>query len=257
MSVDFTQKQLEPLLELGLNKTQGILYLSLLKHGILSVLELSKITGINRQQVYHETEKLLQLGFLEITRKSNRKYIAVNPNKLLRIGRQKISDAESIFEKISASVPLLESIPLQKNKQVLVKYFEGLHKIKEAYENELDNSKDVEVLSLAGSIDDIYKFFPEAYWDKWNKKFVEQKSKSRMIVHNSEIAREASKSDEKHKRQTKYLESFPLKVNIDIFNNTVLIVSFYDEMAIWIDSPMLASSYRIMFESLWSNTKFF
>lgn len=254
---DFTQKQLDPLLELGLSRTQGILYLTLLRNGILSVLDLSKITGINRQQVYQETEKLLKLGFLEITRKQNRRYIAVGPNKLLKIGKQKITEAENIFEKISVAIPLLESIPLRRNRDVLVKHFEGLDKIKEVYVDELENSKNTEILSFAGSIDDIFKFFPETYWNKWNKKFVQQKSSSRMLVHYSDTAKESSKLDSIYNRHTRYLSSFPLKVNIDVFNNTVLIVSFYDEIAIWIDSRILAESYRIMFETLWINGKSF
>ncbi|HEY4505291.1 MAG TPA: helix-turn-helix domain-containing protein [Candidatus Paceibacterota bacterium] len=255
--LNISSKELEPLLELGLTKIQATIYLSLLKSGIMSVLEISKVTGINRQQVYQNSEILLKLGFVDITRKNNRKYIASNPQRLLRIGKQKILEAENVLENIRDSIPLLESITTEKNKGIMVKYYEGMKKIKEAYEEELENCDGTEVLSFAGSIDDIHKFFPESYWKKWNKKFVEQKSRSRMLVHKSEIARESSALDEEYHRQTRYLENFPLKVNVDVFNDITLIISCYDKTAVWIESMTIAESYRIMFETLWSNSKKF
>jgi len=251
MSKDFTTKQLEPLLELGLNKTQGTIYLTLLKQGILSVLELSKLTGINRPQLYDETEKLLQLGLLEVTRKNRRKYIAANPSKLLKISKENISKAEGAYQRISAALPLLESIPKSKNNKADILYFEGMQKIKEAFERELEECKNTEVLSFVGSVEDIYDFFPEPYWKKWNKTFVQQKSSSRMLVHYSKAAKETSKYDKEYRRETKYLDDFPLKINIDVFNDTVLILSPYDETAIWVQSAILANSYRIMFETFW------
>ena len=51
------QKELKVLKELGLTDTQITLYLTSLKSGILSVLELSKLTKINRQQIYEQTKQ--------------------------------------------------------------------------------------------------------------------------------------------------------------------------------------------------------
>ena len=58
--MDLTQKQKDSLVALGLSPLQLKLYLTSLKHGILSVLELSKLIGVNRQQIYHDAEKLDQ-----------------------------------------------------------------------------------------------------------------------------------------------------------------------------------------------------
>ena len=102
------------------------------------------------------------------------------------------------------------------------------------------------------SIDDIVKFYPEEYWDKWNKQFVKQNSHSRMIAHDSKAAHSIARYDKQHNRETRLLKKFPLKVNIDIFNDVVLIVSYYDKLAIWLESKILADSYRIMFNTLWT-----
>ena len=250
-----SKEQLEILLRLGFSKVQATLYLTSLRCGVLSVLELSKITKINRQQIYSEAEELVDLGIYELTRKQGRKYIPANPDKLIKIGKKRINETENVLTELSIILPHFEALSTQKKNKVVVKYFEGMSKIKEAYEEELDASKNTEVLSLAGSIDNIFEFLPESYWDKWNIKFVKYKSTSRMLVHNSEAARRTIKNDKQYKRETRWIEKFPLQVNIDVFNNTVLIVSFHDGIAIWIESHMLAQSYRIMFNTLWELSK--
>ncbi|OGZ26767.1 MAG: hypothetical protein A2427_00520 [Candidatus Nealsonbacteria bacterium RIFOXYC1_FULL_40_7] len=255
--VPFTDKQLKVLMKLGLSEIQAILYLTSLKHGILSVLELSKLTKINRQKIYEESEKLVEMGLYDITRKQRRKYISAVPMKLLKLGEEKINKTQETLKELSGIIPQLESMPASKKNKVVVKYYEGIGKIKEVYKEELEMAKNTEVLSLAGSIDDIFKFFPESYWEEWNKKFVKQGSKTRMLVHKSDAARETTGHDNDYKRETRYIDNFSLKVNIDIFGENVLLVSFYDEIAILINSQILSQSYRIMFETLWGMAKSF
>lgn len=255
MKQNFNTTQLDILKELGLSNIQSTLYLTSLKYGILSVLELSKITKINRQQIYTEAEKLIDLGIYELTRKQGRKYVPANPNKLTVIGKKQIKEIENTLMRLSIILPELESISVKKKNEVTIRYFESLPKIRQAYEEELEASKNTEVLSFAGSIDNIFQFFPESYWDQWNREFIKHKSKSRMLVHNSDEARKTANNDKQYKRATRWIQDFPLKVNIDVFNNTVLIVSFQDEMAIWIESYVLAQSYRIMFNTFWTLAK--
>ena len=149
----------------------------------------------------------------------------------------------------------LEDLSQPRKKKMVVRYYEGLSKIRDAYEAELDVARETEVLCFAGSIDDVFDFLPESYWDGWNKKFVKQGSSSRMLVHVSDMARATAKHDARYNRETRELTNFPLKTNIDVFNNVVLIASLYEETAIWIESPMLAQSYRILFNTLWATAK--
>lgn len=252
-----SEKQTETLRNLGLSKSQISIYIASLEYGILSVLELSKITKISRQQIYDDTEKLIELGLLEITRKQGKKYIPAPASKLSKLAEKKIASLQSILFEINNMVPALEELSTEKRNKVRVKYFEGLDKIKEAYEEELFSATNTEILSLAGLIDNVFDYFPEKYWEKWNQKFVQSKSTTRMLVHNSDIAKKHSLFDKAFKRETRYLERFPLKVNIDIFNNTVLIVSFTEQFAVWIDSEVISQSYRIMFNTLWYQAKSF
>ncbi len=246
-----TRRQLNTLKQLGLSDVQTRLYVASLEYGMLTVLELSKITKLSRQKIYDEAEKLVDLGLYDITRKQGRKYIPAHPSKLLTIGQTQITKLQSTLGDISKLIPLLESGEVSKKNKVKVKYYEGRDRITKAFEDELNACRNTEVVFMAGSIDDILKFYSEKYWDTWNKQFVKQKSHSKMLAHDSVVARTLARFDKAHGRKTRFLKKFPLKASIDVFNNTVLVVSYYDELAVWIDSKILANSYRIMFQTLW------
>lgn len=253
----FAKVQFKALEDLGLTRVQAFLYLTCLKYGISSVLELSKHTGMSRQRIYEEAEKLKDIGLFEITRKDRRKYIPATPRKLALITRRKIEALETQEGELNVIIPSLESLILPSKNKVVVKYYEGLEQIKEAYANELELAKNTEGLSFSGSLEDAFKFFPESYWNKWNSEFAKHDSKARILVHNSVVAEKYARDDKKYKRETRYLDNFPLKTNIDVVKNVVFIISYYDELGIWIESHIVAESYRLLFNSLWSSAKSF
>jgi sugar-specific transcriptional regulator TrmB len=257
MDQNLTEKQKKVLYDLGLGKIQTQLYLCSLKQGVLSVLELSRLTKINRQQIYQAAEELVDLGLYDITRKRGRKYIPASASKLAVLNKKKMQGLEDNISALNALIPILENISVKNNDRVIVKYYEGLEKIKEAYQAELRASHNSEGVSFVGSLDHTYKYFPHSFWDQFNKKYVQAKNNSKMLVHYSDLALAAVKDDRKYRRETRYLNRFPLKVNIDIFNATVLLISFEEELAIWIESPVLASSCRILFYALWAQAKEF
>lgn len=257
--MNITQDQFSTLVDLGLTKNQVEVYLCLLKNGISSVLEISKITRYSRQNIYDAVDKLLNLGLVEIARKDRRRYLAVSPQKLLKLSHGKVQSAQYIYSKVGALVPQLEKLPKNRSSKQKTKIitFEGFDSIKKAYEKELESCKNTEVLSFVGSLDDIYDFLPEQYWSRWNKKFVAQKNTSKMIVSYSALAAQAVKNDFEYSRVTRYLSHFPFQTNIDIWDDKVLIVSLYDDVAIWIESPVLFQSYKSLFEHLWEKAKKF
>lgn len=257
MKSPFSETQLGAVEDLGLTRVQANLYLTALKHGISSVLELSKLTGLSRQRIYEEAEKLKDIGLFEVTRRDRRKYIPASPRKLAVITRRKIEELQTKEGELNAIIPSLENLILPTKNKVVVKYYEGLEQIKEAYSNELELAKNTEGLSFSGSLEDAFKFFPETYWNKWNSEFAKHDSKARILVHNSASAEKFARDDKKYKRETRYLDNFPLKTNIDVFRNVVFIISYYDELGIWIESHTVAQTYRLLFESLWSSAKSF
>jgi sugar-specific transcriptional regulator TrmB len=245
----------EALHAIGITGSQVDIYISILKHPLVSVVELSKITGKNRQQIYNDAEKLIERGLLERTNKIKRKYLASTPSKILDLAKDNEIRAVETLEKISEVIPYLENIMGNYKTNISTKFYEGDMQITEAYQKELAVSKNTQVLSLVGEIEEVFEMFPEDYWEKWHRKFVKNGSNSRMIVNDTKTARKSSEYDLKYKRETRYIVGFKLKINIDVFGNNVLLVSFRDKFAIWIESEIVASSYRTMFETIWNIAK--
>lgn len=249
------QSDVDPLIALGVTKNQAMIYLASLHYGLMAATDVSRVTGINRQQVYSDTEKLIEYGLLDITKKQRKKFIAADPSALVTLAEKRKAEVQNAAVGIAQSLPFLESLRSSSSHRVTIKYFEGMKRIRDAYTQELACCHDTEVLSFVGSVDDLFQFFPESYWSKWNEQFVKQKNQSKMLVHSSRQARDTAKHDEKYQRETRYIDPFPMKVNIDIFGNTTLIVSVYDELAMWIESSVVADSYRILFRTCWNHAK--
>lgn len=244
-------------MKLGLSRFQAILYTTSVKHGMLSVLELSRLTKINRQQLYEEARGLVEMGLYEVTRKHRRKYIPASPSKLARISKSRISEAEAISGELVSMIPALEAMSLPQKNKVNVRYYEGIAQIKTAFDDQLDVMKNTEGVSFSGSLEEVYSHIPESYWAEWDAQFIKQNSFYRMLAHNTDAGRRTAEFDRQFKRETRWIEEFPLRVNIEVFNDVVLIVSFGDEMAIWIESKILADAQRMVFKSLWDRSKSF
>ena len=256
MRQPWKKTDLETLLALGLTQNQASIYLTALNRGFITASEISTMTGINRQQVYADTQKLINLGLLDITRKQRRKFIAAEPRMLARLAEKNISQANEAAQRITQTIPFLETLRTSSSTpRVNVRYFEGMKRLHDAYLQELEACRGVEVLSFVGSVEDLYQFFPESYWKSWNERFITQKNTSKMLVQDSQEARETVKLDPLYQRETRHLNPFPLKVNVDVFGDVVLVISFYDELAIWINSPIIADSYRILFKTCWNFAK--
>ena len=88
----------------GLNSKQILLYLTLLKRGRLTNLEIARNSGINRTTVYRYLEELKEIGLVEEVLDEHTTYAqAVDPTRLQLIIEQKEAD----LNKLKLSLPLL------------------------------------------------------------------------------------------------------------------------------------------------------
>lgn len=241
---------------LGLTDRQSEIYLVLLKGGIMSVLDISRALKINRTQVYEDLNFLVSNQFVDLAGGQRKKYIPAHPAKLEDIAEERKNAFEKSVKEVGRLIPEFERlIKVSGMPKVSVKYHSGIDGLKNAYENELRFAEGIEVLSIAGSLEVIYKKFPENYWYRWNKKFVKQKSKSRMMASENTEGWQATREDKKFNRQTRLIKNFEIKLNIDIYDNSVLIVSPDDLTAVVLEGSVIAYSFRVLFETLWKMAK--
>ncbi len=243
----------ETLKSIDVTDSQAEVYLAILKHPAASVLELSRATGKNRQQIYNDAEKLMEIGLLEKTNKQKRKYIANDPKRILEIAQDRQDKAQDIVKKIAQIMPEMESVAKSYKTQISTKFYEGDLQIAQAFDKERVMASGQTVLTVCGEVDEAFKTFPEEFWQKWYKKFVTKKgSFVKMIVSDTPLGRQSSAQfDKVYKRECRFIKGFPVKINIEIFGDTVLLVSFKDKFAVWIESAVVAASYRVLFDTIW------
>lgn len=243
----------ETLKSIGITDSQSDVYLAILKHPAASVLELARITGKNRQQIYNDAEKLMELGLLEKTNKQKRKYIASNPEKILEIAQERKERAEETVQKISKLMPEIEDVAKSYKTQIFTKFYEGDLQIAQAFEKECTVSMGQTVYTICGEIDEAFQSFPEDFWQKWYKKFNKKKGSAvKMIVTDTPVGRRSSEQyDASYNRECRFIKNFQVKVNIEIFGDHVLLVAFKDKFAVLIESAIVAASYRALFDTLW------
>jgi len=96
-----TKTMITPLLELGLNKYEAKVYLTLIGEGISTAKNISDITGIPYGKVYEIINSLATKGFCNILPSKPMKCQAISPKEAIKNTKK---DAENKFEKLEKHV---------------------------------------------------------------------------------------------------------------------------------------------------------
>jgi sugar-specific transcriptional regulator TrmB len=251
------EKFFKLLRELDLSTTQIKIYSSVLKNGLSSVYSISKDIKVNRSQIYLDTNILVDIGLLELASKKVRKFLAIDPKKIssiIKYKQDKLSELEDILGEASVSFSKRKKDSLDEYELTI---FEGRNKVRDVFDFELDSASGREVCSIVGDIDYQYEFFSEEYWNKWNKKFTKGGGKVRMLVNEDDKAYDTLKENNlKHNIETRGVEDFRLKTNIDIWtDHTLIVVISKNPRAVLIKNKIVADSYKQIFEKLWKQSK--
>ena len=102
---------IDKLIEIGLNKSEAKIYLSLVHKGSAIASDLVKSTGIHRNIIYDNLDKLILKGLVSyITEGSKKRFFAQKADSLEEFvdEKQKILDEEK--QKISKLVPQIQDI---------------------------------------------------------------------------------------------------------------------------------------------------
>lgn len=247
------EKFAQLLKNIDLTTTQIKIYLSVLRNGLSTVLDISKDTKINRSQIYFDTSILIERGILELAAKRKRKFLAVQPNKIGKIIEEKNQKLKELQGVLGEATDFYGLVNKKDDNQFEIKIYEGYAQVKKAFDFELEDAKGSEVYSLVGDVDYQHDFFSETYWLKWNLEFTKSGGKGRMIINKNDFNYSKIKEN-KHRLSIlgRGIENFNLKSNFDVWKDNVLIVSISkNPKAVLIKNQILAEGYKDLFEKLW------
>jgi sugar-specific transcriptional regulator TrmB len=234
----------QKLLEFGLNEKEAAFYLAALELGRATLTDITEKAVINRTTGYTVVTSLKDKGLIKtLIQKRKKYYLASDPEDLQRLIDQKTSLLNHLM-------PQLKGISNVMQKKPKISFYEGANGIISIFMDNL-TARD-ELLTIAGE-----KTFNAMILDKvpnYVKQRVDKKILLKLIAPNSETMQQWQLKDREQLRITKLVtkEKFPLKVNIDIYNNKVALTSPDEMIGLIIESKDIADSMRTVFDLVWS-----
>ncbi len=233
------------LTELGLDGKEAQLYLAALELGKSTMSDLARKSGVNRATAYTIIESLKEKGLLSLSiNKKKKLYIASSPEKL----NDFLEEKQKLLKRI---LPQLQSIDNLSIKKPKIQYYEGEKAIVSVFLDNHLNAKG-EILTIAGS-----KFFHEGVLKQipdYIERRVKNKTFLKMIVPDFPEMKAWVPKDIEQLRQTKLVphETYPFKIQIDIYTNKVVMYSYEDKIALSIENKNIADTLRSFFHLTWN-----
>lgn len=247
-----------PLLKnIGLEEKESLVYVTLLKSGSLSMMELTKQTELKRPTVYLYIEKLKKEGLVsEIAVGKRKKYSATHPKRIVEMAKLRSRSIENIFPQLLAFYNSPQSKPK-------IQIFEGKKGIQLVY-RELYNSLSTKEEALWFTrMDALEKYMPFAVneYKKILKQLKEPKIRE-LIFANPEGEKWLQemqpilRNNTKHQiRLLKTEYEFGLTDNL-IFGNKMVIFSLSEgNFVLMIESHEIIKTFRVLFETSWEKAK--
>lgn len=253
------QSILKFLKHLDLSREESTLFLTLLKHGTLTKLETSRLSGISRTQIYRLVESLTAKGLVEEITDDYKKLIqAAGPEKLRFIVEAKQKQAVSLQETYSTIKDLLTSFQATKQPGTKVMFYRGVDGIKQMIYNVLRTKGEL----VGFSFKDIRSITGNTFADHFYQECVDAKLKIRDI-YSDEYLKSIKPEEFTTVRypaltklwQSRYLSPDKLSVQIqmDIYNDVTTFYHWHDDdiFGVEIYNEKVAKFHRQMFELLW------
>lgn len=237
------QKIENTLTELGLNKNEIGVYLTLLKTGSLKANDLARITKLPRTFVYEVLKSLIEKGLASYAIKSGTKFFeAANPHKLKSILEEKQHKLQEIF-------PELENITKIVFEKPSVELYEGREGIKTLLEEILRLKPKSVMYAYANN-----KLFErlEFYFPNFVKRRIKNKIHAKIIQQKTSALLKARKKDSSESREMKF---FPIifKTSVFIYGDKVAFITLEEDnfMGVKIQNKMIAETQKQVFNQLW------
>lgn len=233
---------------LGLTKSETIVYVTLLELGMSKVGEIIKDTILTSSTVHNTLQGLLEKGLVSYIIKNNIKfYTAANPKILLGILEDKKQELELIIPE------LIEK--QKKNRIENAEIFEGKNGIKTMFYNILEKDlSDKDYFLFFGGLDsnnNSDSLNIDNFYRPINNKFLEQGIETKGIC--EEKMRNSISINSK--AQIKYTD-LELPLDLNIIGDSVAIISWSkNPVGILIESEQISSKFKLMWESIWEKSK--
>lgn len=235
------------LMDIGLSEKEANIYLQLLSVGAVSVIDLAKMTGINRTSLYPLLESLQKKDLVsEVKEDKKIRFQAEPPERLvtfLENEKNRILEQEKLLNEV---VPRLKSVSLKTGEAPVIKILEGREGILKSTQMYFENIKEDEVINLFYPKDIVEGMFTEKELATVRNTRINRKVKAISIYTTKGEVRPSDEMSERHKIDP---EKYPIYCDLGIFDDSVRIHTLTKNLsAIYIKNKDFADTLRTLFK---------
>jgi sugar-specific transcriptional regulator TrmB len=238
----------ESLEKFGLSGKEAKVYLATLELGKATVQEISRKSGLMRSTCYSILEALIAKNLIFALKDSKvMTYSAEDPQKILNV-------SEESTRLLKASFPELKALYRSAKGRPKIKYYEGLSAIKEMY-NDIVRTKGLKEYLIFAPEDSWMNM--DVHWiSDFKKRRAAAKIKTRTILNDSPLARQALADSKRFFAETRILPSSNASNDfgsgVYIFHDKIIIIDYQNSfLAVEIQDKRIADMQRLMFETIW------
>ncbi len=254
MSEKLDEKQKGELLKslgsLGLNDHEALVYMALLKLGETGTSPIIRETALHGQYVYQSLERLEGSGLVQhVIKRGRRKYSAKTPNTLVHLAEERKAQAEAVALRLGEFMTLAPEQTFET--------YQG-HESYVAHEFDmLDRAEEGSELLIMGGSGDRFN----AELGKRLSEYVELQTKKKIRIRYIGSDDQRTLMPMLHGKRSdfsvRYLPGlFTGEVNTNIWPDAIGFNIYGDPVARFtVFNPVVATSYRQFFETLWKLAK--
>jgi HTH-type transcriptional regulator, sugar sensing transcriptional regulator len=238
--------------EIGLSDKEAQVYMALLQVDAASVISLAEKTKIKRPTVYVVLETLAKKGLVSETTIGKKTHYQAEPPDRLKtfVERQKII-LEEHERRLDDIIPQIKSIQRESGERPIVKFYEGKEGIISITEDTYNEDPDGSEAYLIYSKDLLDEIFASGELDKYRKKRVGKKVKSKVLYNYSKGERPSDETGTRIKVDEK---KYPFTCDISIYKDKVRISILGKSLSsIFVRSQDLADTLRSLFNLAFDN----
>lgn len=232
--------KIEPILEsIGLTEKEARVYIASLECGEASATELAKQSKLKRPTTYVILEQLVQKGL--ITKVHKKKVLLFRPEHPEVLFEKEKRKVEALKSALPTLLQIRNSIDLQPTVRVL----QG------------DDAAETMLADIVEQGSDICWWGNDVFADKilgkafedYTEKRIKKGLWSRGITSNTDTTKRKHLSDPAALRELRVVpkDVFPMRYNVNIYGDTVSIVSFETQSVVMIKNADIAEAHRGMF----------
>lgn len=230
--------------KLGLSKIESSIYLALLRHGPMTISNISKESGQYRPMVYKWLAELIKKNIVtESPRGKQKIYSAESPSRLKYL-------LESLTEEFNKKLPELEDEHKKIGERPKVKFLTGRHGVTSVFDDIVDSLERGDIFYRYDSASDQIK--SDSYVPKSYRKKRDEKQLERFVIASEYVG---SKKKPRLEREIRILPvtdgRFAHDVIEFIYGGKVAFINLNSETALVIEDMAMAEFHKQIFRSLY------